>query len=77
MEVEEAHVAQVRISLVGSDGTRVEGGGSQHQPPPPSSDWGYLTNLRAVAEAVPPAVAEATAEASASVSPGTGRYAVS
>lgn len=57
MELEEAahgSLAQVRISLVTHN---AEGGLSQQQPPPAAaSDWGYLANLRSVAEAEPQSV---------------------
>eukprot|EP00903_Cladosiphon_okamuranus_P008770 g8401.t1 len=63
-ELEEAAhgtLAQFRISVIAehADGGR---GRSQLPPPPPPSDWGYLADLRSVAEAEPQS-AEAEAEA--------------
>lgn len=73
MELEEAAhgtLAQVRISVVTEN---AEGGGTgrsqQQPPPPPASDWGYLANLRSVAEAEP-ASAGGTATAAAAATSG-------
>ena len=53
LELHDAHVAQVRISLVRSE--RGDAGAERlaaHQPV--VSEWGYLAELRHVAEASPP-----------------------
>lgn len=48
LELQDAHVAQVRISFVGGGAGGVSLGSLQQ---PPASDWEYLSGLRAAAEA--------------------------
>ncbi|CAM9708343.1 unnamed protein product, partial [Hapterophycus canaliculatus] len=77
IELEEAHIAQVRISVVtGSDPASGAGGmmgSQQQQQPQPVSEWGYLADLRAVAEAVPPPEAGSPAPAASAQAPASER----
>lgn len=51
MEMQDVHVAQVRVSLVGGEGGGFGRSGSQQQPV--ASEWGYLAGLRVAAETTP------------------------
>ncbi|CAM9788103.1 unnamed protein product, partial [Ectocarpus sp. 13 AM-2016] len=62
VELEQAHISQVRISVVAGDGT-AEGrtlSQQQQQSWPASSEWGYLADLRLAAQAVTAAASAET-----------------